>query len=54
MVIRERELMWLKEWKNKDVIKVITGVRRSGKSTLMFQYHKWLQENGINDHQIIY
>lgn len=54
MVIRERELNWLKEWKNKDIIKVITGVRRSGKSTLMFQYKNWLQENGVNDKQIIY
>lgn len=54
MVIRERELNWLKEWKNKDIIKVITGVRRSGKSTLMFQYKNWLQENGVSDKQIIY
>lgn len=54
MVIRERELNWLKEWKNKDIIKVITGVRRSGKSTLMFQYKNWLQENGVSDRQIIY
>lgn len=54
MVIRERELSWLKEWKNKDVIKVITGVRRSGKSTIMFQYKNWLQDNGVSDKQIIY
>ena len=54
MIIRERELNWLKEWKNKDLIKVITGVRRSGKSTLMFQYKNWLQENGVSDEQIIY
>lgn len=54
MVIRERELNWLKAWKNKDLIKVITGVRRSGKSTLMFQYKNWLQENGVSDKQIIY
>lgn len=54
MVIRERELNWLKEWKDRDVIKVITGVRRSGKSTIMFQYKNWLQENGISDKQIIY
>lgn len=54
MIIRERELNWLKEWKNKDLIKVITGVRRSGKSTIMFQYKNWLQENGVSDEQIIY
>lgn len=54
MVIRERELNWLKEWKNKDVIKVITGVRRSGKSTILFQYKQWLLENGIPEKQIIY
>lgn len=54
MIIRERELNWLKEWKNKDLIKVITGVRRSGKSTIMFQYKDWLLENGVTEEQIIY
>lgn len=54
MVIRERELNWLIEWKNKDVIKVITGVRRSGKSTIMYQYKNWLLENDISEKQIIY
>ena len=54
MIIRERELSWLKEWKNRDVIKVITGVRRSGKSTIMYQYKNWLQENGVSEKQIIY
>ena len=54
MIIRERELNWLKEWKNRDVIKVITGVRRSGKSTIMYQYKNWLQENGVSEKQIIY
>ena len=48
MIIRERELNWLKEWKNKDLIKVITGVRRSGKSTIMFQYKDWLLEKWSN------
>ena len=42
------------QMKNKDVIKVITGVRRSGKSTIMFQYKNWLQDNGVSDKQIIY
>lgn len=54
MIIRERELNWLKEWKNRDVIKVITGVRRSGKSTIMYQYKNCLQENGVSEKQIIY
>lgn len=54
MIIRERELNWLKEWKNRDVIKVITGVRRSGKSTIMYQYKNWLQENGVSEKQTIY
>ncbi|MBG9983226.1 ATP-binding protein [Aerococcaceae bacterium DSM 111020] len=54
MITRECELKWLQEWKNKDVIKVITGVRRSGKSTIMYQYKKWLQDHGVSVQQIIY
>ncbi len=40
-------------FKDKSVIKVITGVRRCGKSTLMELFIKYLQENGIDENQII-
>lgn len=36
------------------MIKVITGVRRSGKSVLLMQYRDYLKSQGVADNQIIY
>ncbi|MDR2590184.1 MAG: AAA family ATPase [Oscillospiraceae bacterium] len=38
MIRRTGYLEWLKQWREKQIIKVITGVRRCGKSTLLLQY----------------
>ncbi len=53
MVNRAEYLGELQSWKNEQVIKVITGVRRCGKSTLLKQYQKLLLGEGITDEQII-
>ncbi len=53
MVKREEYLNKLAEWKEEKVIKVITGIRRCGKSTLMKQYQEYLKDQGIDDEQII-
>lgn len=41
-------------FKDSEFIKVITGVRRSGKSYLMLLYKEYLEEHGVDEKQIIY
>lgn len=53
MVKRKEYLNKLIEWKDEQVIKVVTGIRRCGKSTLLLQYQDYLRENGVLAEQII-
>ena len=53
MVQRHGYLDQLKKWKDKSVIKVITGIRRCGKSTLLELYREYLKTQGVADDQII-
>lgn len=53
MVERKEYLDELISWKDEQVIKVVTGIRRCGKSTLLMQYQDWLRANGISEEQII-
>ena len=53
MVQRKEYLEQLISWKDEQVIKVVTGIRRCGKSTLLIQYQQWLKENGVTDEQIV-
>jgi hypothetical protein len=53
MIKRVEYLEKLNNYKEKELIKVITGLRRSGKSILMDQFIDFLKENGIKDNQII-
>lgn len=54
MLKRDKYLDQLIEVKDLNLIKVITGVRRCGKSTLLLQYKDYLLENGIKDSDILY
>ena len=53
LVERKEYLTELIQWKDEQVIKVVTGIRRCGKSTLLTQYQAWLRENGVQDAQIV-
>ena len=53
MIERTEYLEELKRWKDKDLIKVITGIRRCGKSTLFQLFIDYLKSTGINNEQII-
>lgn len=53
MVQRKEYLEKLIGWKDDDVIKVVTGIRRCGKSTLLMQYQDYLKSIGIEENQII-
>lgn len=46
-------LKWLIRWKDQQIIKVVTGVRRCGKSTLFEIYQDYLLNNGVDENQII-
>ncbi len=49
---RKDYLEWLDTWRDKSVVKVITGIRRSGKSTLLAQYRQRLIDTGVTTSQI--
>lgn len=53
MIDRNEYLDILKRFKDKEIIKVITGIRRCGKSTLLELYKTYLLNNGVDEEQII-
>ena len=53
MIERLEYLEKLKKWKDKDVIKVVTGIRRCGKSTLYELFIDYLKSVGIDSKHII-
>lgn len=54
MIPRTTYLETLKSLKDKNVIKMLTGVRRCGKSTVMQLFRDYLSEIGITETQIIF
>ena len=53
MIERKEYLEELKKWKDKDLIKIITGIRRCGKSTLFELYIDYLKNSGVEEDHII-
>lgn len=54
MIERTEYLNELISFKDKELIKVVTGIRRCGKSTLFDLYCEYLKQNGIEKNQIIH
>ena len=53
MIERKEYFQKLIQWKDEQVIKVVTGMRRCGKSTLLMQYQDYLKSIGVENDQII-
>ena len=53
MIERNEYLENLISFKDKNLIKVITGIRRCGKSTMFELFQFYLKENGVEEEQII-
>jgi len=53
MIIRDRYLRQLIQLKDLNVIKVVTGIRRAGKSTILAQFREYLAENGVKKANIL-
>ena len=53
MVIRENYLNTLIDAKDTEFIKVVTGVRRSGKSTLLLMYKEYLLNNNVTEDRLL-
>ena len=54
MIIERKEyLNKLITWKDKQLIKIVTGVRRCGKSVLLKMYQDYLKNNGVKESQIV-
>lgn len=53
MIKRIEYLEELKKWKDEDLIKVVTGIRRCGKSTLLELFIEYLKEEKIDEEHIV-
>jgi predicted AAA+ superfamily ATPase len=52
-IVRKEDLDFLVRSKDRQIIKVVSGVRRCGKSTLFELYREYLLKNGVKKSQII-
>ena len=54
LINRPQSLNQLIQNKDVDLVKIVTGIRRCGKSSLLDLFHKYLTENGVPDAHIIH
>lgn len=53
MIQRDEYLKFLLDWKDQQIIKVISGIKRCGKSTLLELFRERLLQDGVDEKQII-
>lgn len=53
IIPREDYLRWLREFRDKPIVKVVTGLRRSGKSTILELFMRELVDSGVAAQQIL-
>lgn len=53
MINRDQYMKTLRQFRDKDVIKVASGVRRCGKSTLFAMFQEELKKSGVKDSEIV-
>ena len=54
LINRPEYLQQLIENKDVDLVKIVTGIRRCGKSSLLDLFHQYLTENSVPDSNIIH
>ena len=54
LIDRPTYLQQLIEHKDVDLVKIVTGIRRCGKSSLLDLFHQYLLDNGVEEHHIIH
>ena len=54
LINRPEYLKQLVENKDVDLVKIVTGIRRCGKSSLLDLFHQYLLDNDVNDRHIIH
>ena len=52
LIVRKQYMRRLRDLKDQNIIKVITGVRRCGKSTLLQMFDDELRQQGVQQEQI--
>lgn len=53
MIERKEYMALLEKWRDKKVIKVVTGIRRCGKSSLLRMFREKLLAEGVSENQVL-
>ena len=54
LIDRPEYLEQLIQNKDVDLVKIVTGIRRCGKSSLLELFHRYLRENGVPEAKVIH